>query len=332
MKIFITGGTGFIGGRLIEKLVADNHDVVLLIRDPGKADNFKNKKVTFISGDLFDRDSIKKGMTGCDWVFHLAAFTKPWSKDPSLAYKTNVTGTIDIFEAALECNVKKVVLTSTAGTMSFSHDGKPVNELTNRNPEYHTLYESTKAEAERIAGDYCKKGLHIVIVNPTRVFGPGRLTKSNSLTKIIKWYIAGLWRILPGNGDSIGNYVYIDDVIEGQILAAMYGGKGERYILGGENLSFNELFSVIGETTGIKRKIFPLSFTALKIIMRITTLITKLAGMPPVITREWLDKYMKDWIMSSEKAIKEIGYKITPFSDGVRETINWLKSKQKENG
>jgi nucleoside-diphosphate-sugar epimerase len=332
MKIFVTGGTGFIGGRLIEKLIEDNHEIVLLMRNPDKAGIFKSRKVTIISGDLFDRDNLKKGMIGCDWVFHLAAFTKPWSKVPEKFYKTNVTGTINILETALDCNVKKVVLTSTAGTMSYSHDGKPVNELTNINPVYHTLYESTKAEAEQIARKYCQKGLDVVIVNPTRVYGPGRLTKSNSLTKIIKLYIVGFWRILPGKGDSSGNYVFIDNVVEGHLLAANNGVKGERYILGGENLSFNDLFRIIGETAGRKRKVFTLSFTVLKVFVKISTLITKLTGMPPVITGDWLDKYSKNWIMSSEKAINEIGYKITPFSDGVRETIRWLKSIQKENG
>ena len=271
-------------------------------------------------------------MKNCDWVFHLAAFTKPWSKDPSMAYRTNVIGTINILEVALECKVKKVVLTSTAGTMSYSHDGKSVNEITNINPEYHTLYESTKAQAEKIVGEYVQKGLHVVIVNPTRVFGPGILTKSNSLTKIIKWYLGGYWRVLPGNGDSIGNYVYVDDVVEGHILAARSGRNGERYILGGENLTFNELFRTIGETSGRKRRILRISAASLKMIMRISTLLTNLTGMPPVITQDWLDKYMKNWIMSSEKAIKEIGYKITPFSDGVNKTINWIKSKPKENG
>lgn len=328
MKIFITGGTGFIGSRLAEKLIAENHDIVLLLRDPGKAAYFKNKRVTFIDGHLFDKDALRSGMKNCDWVFHMAAFTRPWSKDPSIVYRTNVTGTVNIFETALECKVKKVVLTSTAGTMSYSHDGKMVNELTNINPEYHTLYESTKAEAERIAGVYCQKGLHVVIVNPTRVFGPGKLTKSNSLTKIIKWYSGGYWRIIPGNGDSRGNYVYIDDVVEGHILAARLGRCGERYILGGENLTFSELFSVIGEISGRKRRVFRLSSASLKTIMKITTMLTNMTGIPPVITQDWLDKYMQDWNMSSEKAIKEIGYKITPFNESLRQTINWLKLKQ----
>lgn len=328
MKIFITGGTGFIGRRLTEKLAYQNHDIVLLLRDQSMAASFNGQKVEFVSGDLFDEEALNKGLEGCEWVFHMAAFTEPWSKDPSRAFRTNVTGTINVLEAAVRNNVKKVVFTSTGGTMSFSHDGKPVSELTNQDPEYHTLYEKTKAEAERAAIDYCKKGLHVVIVNPTRVYGPGKLSKSNSLTKIIRLYISGLWRIIPGNGESIGNYVFIDDVVEGHILAATLGRKGERYILGGENLTFRELFRITGEISGKKRKLFTLSLRLLKMIMRLTTLLTKITGIPPVITREWLDKYLNDWIMSSEKAVSELGYKITPFREGVAETINWLKLKQ----
>ena len=328
MKIFITGGTGFIGRRLTEKLAYQNHDIVLLLRDQSMAASFNGQKVEFVSGDLFDEEALNKGLEGCEWVFHMAAFTEPWSKDPSRAFRTNVTGTINVLEAAVRNNVKKVVFTSTGGTMSFSHDGKPVSELTNQDPEYHTLYEKTKAEAERAAIDYCKKGLHVVIVNPTRVYGPGKLSKSNSLTKIIRLYISGLWRIIPGNGESIGNYVFIDDVVEGHILAATLGRKGERYILGGENLTFRELFRITGEISGKKRKLFTLSLRLLKMIMRLITLLTKITGIPPVITREWLDKYLNDWIMSSEKAVSELGYKITPFREGVAETINWLKLKQ----
>ena len=328
MKIFITGGTGFIGRRLTEKLAYQNHDIVLLLRDQSMAASFNGQKVEFVSGDLFDEEALNKGLEGCEWVFHMAAFTEPWSKDPSRAFRTNVTGTINVLEAAVRNNVKKVVFTSTGGTMSFSHDGKPVSELTNQDPEYHTLYEKTKAEAERAAIDYCKKGLHVVIVNPTRVYGPGKLSKSNSLTKIIRLYISGLWRIIPGNGESIGNYVFIDDVVEGHILAATLGRKGERYILGGENLTFRELFRITGEISGKKRKLFTLSLRLLKMIMRLITLLTKITEIPPVITREWLDKYLNDWIMSSEKAVSELGYKITPFREGVTETIKWLKLKQ----
>ena len=328
MRIFITGGTGFIGSRLTERLVAEKHDLILLLRDPAKASTFYNEKVTFIKGDLFDTEALRKGMRGCEWVFHMAAFTKPWANDESLPFKTNVTGTINVIEAAIENNVKKIIIASTGGTLGYSIDGNTVSESNNPDPEYHTQYEKTKAEAEKIALKYCASGINIVIVNPTRVYGPGKLSKSNSLTKIIKLYISGFWRIMPGDGNSKGNYVFINDVVNGLILAAVSGRKGERYILGGENLTFREMFDKIGIASGSKRKIFSLNAGFLRIVIKFSALLTRVFRIPPIITREWLDKYLNDSIISSDKAVKELGYKITPFTEGVSETIRWLKSKQ----
>jgi nucleoside-diphosphate-sugar epimerase len=328
MKVFITGGTGFIGTRLIEKLVKGNHDVTLLARNPSGTSFTGNDKVALIKGDIFDKSVLLEGMKDCEWVFHMAAYTKPWSKDPSEVFRTNVTGAVNVFEAALECKVRKVVFTSTAGTMSYSHDGRPVDESANPAPEHHTLYDKTKAEAEKIAVGYSKKGMDIVIVNPTRVFGPGKIAGSNSLTKIIRSYFSGLWRIIPGNGKSVGNYVFIDDVVEGHILAAKYGRSGERYILGGENHSFRDMFDIIGESAGKKRIMVTLPLGMLKGIIKLVMFYSKITGKPPAITMDWFDKYMKDWIMSSEKAMKELGYKVTPFNTGVSKTIQWLKSKQ----
>ncbi len=327
MKVFITGGTGFIGERLTEKLISENHIITLLVRNPSLPDISLTNRVAFIKGDLSDKEVLKEGMKNCDWVFHMAAFTKPWAEDPSLIAKTNVTGTVNVLEAALECNVKKVVITSTGGTMGYSRDGNPVDESANPEPVYKTMYDRTKAEAEKLAIDFCKKGLEIVIVNPTRVYGPGKLTKSNSFTKIIKLYNSGLWRIIPGDGGIIGNYVFIDDVVEGHILAANSGRSGQRYILGGTNLSFRELFTVIGETAGKKRAMFCLSFNFMKGFIKMAMLFSKISGIPPVLTSDWLDKYMNNWIMSSEKAQKELGYKITPFRTGVSKTIQWIKSQ-----
>ncbi len=215
----------------------------------------------------------------------MAAYTKPGSADPSLPYKTNVTGTVNVLEAAAVCHVKKIVLTSTGGTMGCSKNGNPVNELTNSKPQFNTIYEKTKFEAEKIAKEYSARGIDIVIVNPTRVYGPGILSKSNSLTKLIKLYISGFWRILPGNGNSIGNYVYINDVVDGHILAARSGIKGERYILGGENLTFRELFDITGEISGKKRVLFPLPSVIMKVIIKSALFISWITGKPPFITR-----------------------------------------------
>ena len=328
MKFFITGGTGFIGSRLTERLVLENHSVTLLVRDPAVSRFAGMEKAAIVTGDIFNGEALREGMRECDCVFHMAAFTKPWSDDPSLVTKTNVTGTVNILEVALECKVSKVVITSTGGTMGYSRNGKSVGEMTNYDPVYNTLYEKSKAEAEKVAIDFSKKGLNVSIVNPTRVYGPGKLTKSNSLTRIIRLYLSGLWRILPGDGRSAGNYVYIDDVVEGHLLAAMKGRPGERYILGGENLSFRELFAKIGEEAGKRRVLIPFPAGFMKWIVNIAVFFSKITGKPPLITRDWLDKYLNDWIMSSKKAEYELGYTITPFSKGVAETIKWLKTEQ----
>lgn len=325
MKIFITGGTGFIGGRLTEKLLSLGHEVILLLRNPSAAFPEGNEKVSYIHGDIFDREALIKGMTGCDWIFHMAAHTKPGSADPSLPYKTNVTGTVNVLDAAALCGVKKIVITSTGGTMGCSKNGNIVNEDTNPEPLFNTDYEKTKFEAERIAKEYSAIGLDVVIVNPTRVYGPGKLSKSNSLTKIIKMYMSGFWRFLPGNGDTVGNYVYIDDVVEGHILAAASGKNGERYILGGENLTFRELFGIVGEVCGKKRKLIPLPVFFMKLIVKAAYLISGLTQKPPFITGDWLDKYLNNWIISSDKAIVGLGYQITPFREGATKTINWIR-------
>ena len=326
MKVFITGGTGFIGTRLTEKLISENHHVTLLVRNPASALFTGNDKVSIIKGDLSNKSALLEGMKDCDWVFHMAAWAKPSYKDPKIVTRINIDGTVNVFDAALESHVKNVVFTSTGGTMSFSHDGNPVDENTNQDPALHTLYERTKTEAEKIAIDYSKKGLDVITVNPTRVYGPGMLTESNSMTKIIRLYISGLWRIIPGNGKSIGNYVFIDDVVEGHILAARFGRSGERYILGGENHSFSDLFDIIGETAGKKRILVNFPGGLMKGIVKGFMFISKISGSPPIITMDWIEKYLNNWIMSSDKASKELGYKITPLSEGVFRTIQWLKT------
>jgi len=332
MKVFITGGTGFIGSRLTEKLISENHEVTLLARNPSAVHFTGNYKVNIIKGDLSDKSALLEGMKDCEWVFHMAAWAKPFFKDPEIVTGINIDGTINVFDAALERHVKKVVFTSTGGTMSYSHDGNPVDESTNRDPMLHTLYEKTKAEAEKIAFDYSKKGLAVITVNPTRVYGPGKLTESNSMTKIIRLYISGLWRIIPGNGKSIGNYVFIDDVVEGHILAARFGRSGERYILGGENKSFSDLFDIIGESAGKRRILVNLPAGLMKGIIKVFIFMARISGSPPAITMDWLDKYLNNWIMSSNKASRELGYKITPLSEGVSRTIQWLKTKNDGTG
>lgn len=327
MKIFITGASGFIGSQLVLTLAGENHDVRVLLRDPSKAEEFSGTGLSIIYGDLFNKEKLKTGMAGCDWVFHLAAYTRPVSKDPDLPYRTNVTGTVNVLEAAREQSVKKVIITSSAGTLSYSQNGLPVNEETNNNPVFHTEYERTKAISEKVARDYNSDSMDVIIVNPSRIYGPGNLTAGNSLTRIIKLYGRGLWRILPGDGEAIGNYVFVGDVISGLILSASYGKGGERYILGGENLSYREFFRVLGDIYGKERKLLTLKERSLKQIAGIAGIYSRFTHKQAFISDEWIDKYLQNWILSSSKAQTQLNYKITPFREGAEKTILWLKSR-----
>jgi farnesol dehydrogenase len=331
MKYFLTGISGFIGSNLARQLATDGHTVNALIRGSASVDAVDLKGVQLFKGDLFDKDAIKEAMEGCDAAFHLAAYAKPWAKDPRDFHRINVEGAGNIFEAALNAGVRRVVFTSSAATMSPSYVTEEVNESTPRVIPYFNAYEVTKAEAEKLAVDYCHKGLEVITVNPSRVYGPGPLNPSNSVTKMIAGYYAGSWRIIPGDGSKIGNYVFIDDVVHGHLLAAQKGRPGERYILGGDNITFNRLFEILAEVTGERHRMFHFPLGAMKAAAKLMEVQSPLTGLPPLITVDFVKKYLNHWSLSSRKASVELGYRITSFADGVKKTMDWIDATSKSS-
>lgn len=326
MKTFVTGANGYIGTRLVKRLLKDGHEVNILVRNPKDATDLVNNGARLFRGDIFSESELIRGMQGCDLVFHLAAYAKPFSKDPDIPYKTNVEGTKSVLSSARKAGVRRAVVTSTAGTMGYSRTGGIVDESTNIDPDYHTEYERTKSISEKVSFTMAGDGLDVVVVNPSRVFGPGKLSKSNSITRIMKLYGQGLWRIIPGDGSAIGNYAFIGDVVEGHILAALNGKSGHRYILGGENVSFDELFDTLGEAFGKKRKMITLGAGNLKKIASFSGFFLELAGRPPLIPPNWIDKYLRNWNLSCNKAISDLSYTVTPFNEAIEKTVKWLKT------
>ena len=259
MKVLVTGATGFIGSNLVKELVKRKYKINCLCRDLSKTSDLLHPDINIFRGDILNYNTIKTAISGCNGLFHMAAFTETWTKDQADIYRLNVAGTWNVLEAALSENVKDIVITSTAGVLGPSTSGV-IDEHYKREIPYFSKYEETKQIAEDLALDYTSKGLNIRIVNPTRVFGPGPLNESNSVTRMIRLYTSGKWRFLPGNGESIGNYVYIDDVVAGHIRVMENGKSGERYLLGGENISYNAFFALLGELTG--KKVFSCSSPA----------------------------------------------------------------------
>jgi len=325
MKCFVTGATGFIGQRLVETLIDKGYDVHVLVRNR----NFQNQhqQIKVFQGDLFDVEVINNAIQGCDVVFHMAAYANLWSKDKTLAYRTNVEGTENVLKAALKNKIMKAVFTSSAGTLPPSENMELVDETFPPPKVYLTEYETTKRQAEQICMDYAKKGLNIVIVNPSRVFGPGLLNKSNSVTILIKKYVEGKWRIIPGNGSQVGNYVFIDDVISGHILALEKGSIGEKYILGGENISYAELFGLLAEISGKKYKMVHLPLSLMMLVGKLELFLAENFGKKPLITPPWVRRYHQNRLLSNKKAENQLGYQILPLKTGLEETINWIKKK-----
>lgn len=325
MKCLVTGSTGFIGERLTHELLQQGYEANVLVRSVSHKAKFNGENITFFKGDLFDIEAIDKAMQGCDFVFHLAAYANLWSKDKMLAHHTNVNGTRNILDAALKNGIKKVVFTSSAGTLPHSTKLEEVDETFPLPENYLTEYESTKKEAELLCTEYCKKGLETVILNPTRVYGPGILNKSNSVTILIRNYLKGTWRFIPGDGSQIGNYVYIDDVVKGHVAALKFGLPGEKYILCGTNISFNDFFGLLAKVSGKSHKMFHVPISFLHVLSKHELFMAETFGKKPLITPPWVKRYLQNRLVSGKKANEALNLNFTSLEEGLGKTIHWLE-------
>lgn len=326
MAIFITGATGFIGKRLAFKLLERGETVHLLARSPEKAKDLQHPNLKIFKGDILEANSLLPGMMDCDRVIHMASYVDIWAKDPATPYLINVQGTVNVMEAAKSAGVKRVVCTSTAGTFGPS-SGLPVSESTVRTVPFFVEYETSKYMAEERALRYTNYGLEVVIVNPTRVFGPGELSKSNSFVKLMQMYLYKGRTVVPGKGDKSGNFVFVEDVINGHLLAMEKGRSGERYILGGDNATMREFFNLVGEISGKKSSIWGIPIFILFGFAGFQEWKARWFNSPPLITRGFARRYLAHWNNSVEKAKIELGYQPLPLREGISLTIDWLKEK-----
>ena len=323
MKVFVSGATGFIGVQLVKRLVKEGHEVHALIRSDSKADLIRHPGVKLCKGDILDNESLDYAMAGCEQGYHIAAFAGVWAKDPELVFRLNVDGAINVIEAAGRQGVRRVVLTSTAGILGPSAN-KAVHESSPAPESFFTDYEASKFQLEKQLLGRTDTDPEVVVVNPTRVFGPGYLSESNGITKMIKQYVEGKWRLIPGKGKSSGNYVYVEDVVTGHLLAMLKGKPGERYVLGGENISYLQLFDFVREASGVRKKLFKIPLWIMLAAAGVMTLISKISGRPPLIVPRLVRKFNHNWIVSSEKAIRELGYQPINARTGIQLTVQWI--------
>ena len=323
--ILITGATGYIGQRLAVRLAEEGNIVHVLCRTEANIPDHSNIRI--YKGDINDKKSLINAADSCEEVYHMAGFARVWAKDPLMYERINVEGTQNVLDAAREVGIRKTVFTSTAGVLGPSEE-RPVAEDDPRSIGFFNEYEETKSRAEARIRERVQAGEHIVIVNPPRVYGPGLMSESNAVTRLIDLYLKGKWRIMPGDGTKTGSYVYVDDVVSGHILAMERGRPGERYILGGANASYIDFFDTLAEVSGVRNKLIKVPVPAMTAFAGFQLLRTKFTGKAPLITPKWVRKYLYAWSLSSEKAQRELGYTYRSLEEGIRLTVESLRSKR----
>lgn len=328
MKILVTGATGYIGHQLALTLAQRGNEVHILVRNPNSHNIPIHHSIYIFKGDITNNHSIEKAIEGCEQVYHTAALVKIFDKDSSQFDKVNIEGTRNLLEKSIEHKVKGFVFTSTCSVIGPS-DGEPKHEDSERIVPFECEYDITKLKAEELVKEYASKGLFTAIVSPSKVYGHNTYVeaKAISMNKMIHQFVNGKNTMIPKPGDFISNYCFVDDVVQGHILAMEKGKSGERYILGGENLSFSDFFALIKSLSGTKAKVIEVPkflVRTLGFVQKIQFWITK---KEPYITENSIKQIFCHKIFSSEKAISHLGYQVTPISDGLRKTIHHYKKQ-----
>ena len=326
MRTLITGGTGFIGKRLLRKLLAQGQPVRALVRTPSKLAEFADDpNLEIFQADIEDSSKLPQALGGVSRVYHMAAVVSEWVSDWSIFQRVNIDAHENLLKAAADAGVEKVVHTSSF--MAIGHtDGPDIADETQPHPEnhFHNPYEVTKTKAAEISARMAGEGLPIVMVVPGVVFGPGEMTEGNLVAGILKDWGAGKFPGIPGTGDKPWTYSYVEDVVNGHMLAMEKGRPGERYILGGENVTMNDLFRKASDLTGIKPPKLHIPLAPLMFTAKIMAALAKVLRFKPMLVPGTLGVMEHNWAYDSTKAISELGYEITPFDDALQTTIDWM--------
>jgi len=324
MRVFVTGGTGFVGSALIRHLLTNGFEVVALTRPNADLRQLKGLDVSLVSGDLSSVDLLTKSIRGCDWVFHVAALYAYWGYTWDEFYQSNVVGTRNILAAAMDVGVQRVVHTSSIAVLSPPQHGDTANEDTPTHYEDLVgFYKRSKFLAEGVVQEFVAQGLPVVIVNPSAPIGTGDW-KPTATGKVIVDYLNGK---MPAYVQSHQNMVDVDDVAIGHILAAQSGRVGERYILGGENLTLKQFLDYLSELSGLPpvnlRMPFAVALTWSYIDI---TLAKLLKAHIPQATPDAVRIGMLHSYYDSSKAKRELGYAPRPVKQAVQKAVDWYRS------
>ena len=325
--IFITGATGFVGSAVLRKLIERGHEVRAMVRPASDRRNLDGLSVEVVEGDLTEPATLRDVLKGCRGLFHVAADYRLWAPDPAPMFKANVEGTRAIMLAAVETGVERIVYTSSVATLGLLPGDEASDEETPVGFEDMIgPYKQSKflAEAE-VRGLVDSEGLAVVIVNPSMPLGP-RDIKPTPTGRMIVEAASGK---MPAYVDTGLNVVHVDDVAEGHLLAFDKGEAGERYILGGENLSLKEILAAIAAITGGKAPGLRIPHNLIMPAAVVAEAWTRLTGgSEPFVTVDGLKMAKKKMYFSHQKAARALGYAPRPARKALQDAIQWFR----ENG
>lgn len=325
VKTLVTGATGFVGSAVVRRLLRENHEVRVLARATSDRRNLQDLDVQVFEGDLTQTDSLQRACNGCDALFHVAADYRLWAPKPAELYRNNVEGTRAILSAAKTAGMSRIVYTSSVATLGIPGDGRSGDENTPVSlSDMIGHYKRSKFLAEALVKEFANDGLPVVIVNPSTPIGP-RDIKPTPTGRIVRDAMAGR---LPAYVDTGLNVVHVDDVAEGHWLAFKHGTLGERYILGGQNLSLRELLAEIADIVGRTPPRWRLPHALVMPVAYAAESWARLTGTQPIATVEEVRMSKKRMFFSSTKAARELGYAPGPYRRALEDAVDWFRQHQ----
>ncbi len=325
MRAFLTGGTGFIGGRLARQLRGEGREVRALVRTPAKAAHLADLGCETVPGDLTDPASFTDAIRGCDEIYHLAAWYEIGvaAKDADRIHRVNVAGTEAILSAAEKAGSKRIVHCSTVAALGPT-GGKLAGETQKNDGRYRSLYEKTKAEAHDVATSFAKRGVPVRIGMPGTVYGP---EDPSLVGRFYRELVRGMVRI--GGFDAMSmTLVHVEDAADGLFRCSTRGRAGESYILGADVLTMGQWVALMCDLTGIARPIWSAPDGLIKAAAPLLAPLARLAGLPPAVVTEGVAMSAGlTWAFSGEKARRELGWRPRAIDVGLAETLAWYRDR-----
>jgi dihydroflavonol-4-reductase len=324
MLAFVTGATGFVGSHVARILAEQGADLRLLIRSGSDLRNIQTLNADRVVGDLRDPLSIEKAMAGCDVVFHVAADYRLWVRDPQQMYLANVDGTRALLEAARKNKVRRVVYTSSVATMGFTSNGRPAAEdfpVSLDNMIGH--YKRSKFMAEEVALQAGRGGMDVVVVNPTTPVGEQDIKPTPTGRIVVDF----LKKKFPAYVDTGLNLVDVTECARGHVAAFEKGRTGERYILGGQNLTLKQILDKLAAITGLPSPKIKLPYAVALAAGVVDEVVTgRILGREPRATIDAVRMGRKKMFVSCAKAERELGWKTVPVDDALRRAVEWFQA------